>query len=121
MLISETRHVAELCDRLATRPYVAIDTEFIGEHSYWPRLCLIQIAAPGIAAAIDPLAPGIDLSQFFELMGNRGVQKVVHSGRQDLAMFRRLGGRLPAPVFDTQIAAMACGFGDAVAYATLAS
>ncbi|MBI4304773.1 MAG: ribonuclease D [Chloroflexi bacterium] len=121
MLISESRQVTDLCDRLATEPYVAIDTEFIGEHSYWPRLCLIQIAAPGAAAAIDPLAPGLNLAPFFELMGQRRVCKVVHAGRQDLAMFRRLGGHLPAPVFDTQIAAMACGFGDAVAYSTLAS
>lgn len=120
VLITDTTALARLCREIAARPFVAVDTEFVGEHSYWPRLCLIQVAAGKTAAAIDPLA-GLDLTPLFELLSNPEVTKAFHSARQDLAIFRRISGFVPGPVFDTQIAAMACGFGDSVAYSTLAA
>jgi ribonuclease D len=120
VLITDTPALARLCLDLATRPYVAVDTEFVGEHTYWPRLCLIQVAAGEVAAAIDPLS-GLDLEPLFQLFSAPGVLKVLHSGRQDLVLFRRIAGRMPSPVCDTQIAAMACGFGDSVADSTLVS
>jgi ribonuclease D len=121
VLITDSGGLARLCRDLGNRPYIAVDTEFVGEHNYWPRLCLVQVAAPGgIAAAIDPLSD-IDLSPLLSLLARPDVTKVVHSGRQDLAIFRRMSGTVPAPVFDTQVAAMACGYGDSVSYSTLAA
>lgn len=120
VLITDTPALSRLCQDLVNRPYVAVDTEFVGEHTYWPRLCLIQVAAGEVAAAIDPLS-GVDLEPLFQVFSAPGVLKVLHSGRQDLALFRRIAGRSPSPVFDTQIAAMACGFGDSVSYLTLAA
>jgi ribonuclease D len=121
VLITDSGGLARLCRELDNRPYIAFDTEFVGEHSYWPHLCLIQVASSGgIAAAIDPLAD-LDLSPLLSLLAREDITKVVHSGRQDLAIFRRLAGAVPAPVFDTQIAAMACGYGDAVSYSALAA
>ena len=98
------------------REFVTVDTEFIRETTYWPELCLIQIAAPGVTALIDPLSPGIDLAPFFELMANEQVTKVFHAARQDIEIIFNLGGLIPHPVFDTQVAAMVCGFGDSVSY-----
>lgn len=119
-LITKTAELAAFCEELAAQDYVAVDTEFMRETTYWPKLCLIQAAAPGDAeAVIDPLAPGIELHPFMELMANARVLKVFHAARQDLEIFLKLGGALPQSVFDTQIAAMACGYGDSIAYDAL--
>lgn len=96
--------------------FVTVDTEFIRETTFWPELCLIQMAAPGVSALVDPLAPGIDLQPFFRLMANEAVTKVFHAARQDIEIIFHLGALIPHPVFDTQVAAMVCGFGDSVSY-----
>jgi ribonuclease D len=96
--------------------FVTVDTEFIRETTFWPILCLIQMAAPGTTALIDPLAPGLDLKAFFRLMANEKVVKVFHAARQDIEIIVHLGDLVPHPVFDTQVAAMVCGFGDSVSY-----
>ncbi|MBL29546.1 MAG: ribonuclease D [Rhodospirillaceae bacterium] len=120
-VITTTEDLADLCARLHGEPFIAIDTEFMRESTFWPRLCLVQVNAPGIeAVAIDPLAEGIDLSPLFAVMTNEAVLKVFHAGRQDIEIFYHLTGRIPAPIFDTQIAAMVCGFGEAASYETLA-
>jgi ribonuclease D len=119
-LITKTGELAEFCAELAAQNYAAVDTEFMRETTYWPKLCLIQAAAPGAAeAVIDPLAPGLELEPFLALMANERVLKVFHAARQDLEIFMKLGGALPRSVFDTQIAAMACGYGDSIAYDAL--
>ena len=117
-VITETRDLEAVCAAFAAQPFVAVDTEFMRETTYWPKLCLIQAAAPGVEAVIDPLAD-LDLAPFLALLANRDVLKVFHAARQDLEIFLKLGGQLPHPVFDTQIAAMACGYGDSVAYDAL--
>jgi ribonuclease D len=96
--------------------FVTVDTEFIRETTFWPILCLIQMASPGVTALVDPLAKSIDLKPFFRLMANEGVIKVFHAARQDIEIIHHLGGLIPHPVFDTQVAAMVCGFGDSVSY-----
>lgn len=96
--------------------FVTVDTEFIRETTFWPILCLIQMAAPGVTALIDPLAPDIDLKPFFRLMANEAVVKVFHAARQDIEIIVHLGDLVPHPVFDTQVAAMVCGFGESVSY-----
>jgi ribonuclease D len=108
--------VAELADV----PYLALDTEFLRDQTYYPRLCLIQVAAPGVEGIIDPLAPGLDLTPFYDLIRRPGIIKVLHAARQDIEIFFLQGGVLPNPLFDSQIAAMVCGFGDAASYETLA-
>lgn len=119
-MITDTDALAALCDELAGHDIVCIDTEFMRERTFWPRLCLVQIAgADGKAAAVDPLADGLDLAPLLRLLDNENVTKVLHAGRQDIEIFVRLNGRVPGPVFDTQIAAMVCGFGEAASYATL--
>ena len=117
--LTKTSELEELRQAAAAQDFVAVDTEFMRETTYWPKLCLIQAAAPGVEAVIDPLAPGLDLSPFLELMADAKVLKVFHAARQDLEIFLKLAGKLPAPVFDTQIAAMACGYGDTIAYDAL--
>ncbi|OHV87928.1 ribonuclease D [Mesorhizobium sp. ORS 3428] len=96
--------------------FVTVDTEFIRETTFWPILCLIQMAAPGVTALIDPLSSDIDLKPFFRLMANEAVVKVFHAARQDIEIIVHLGDLVPHPVFDTQVAAMVCGFGDSVSY-----
>ena len=96
--------------------FVTVDTEFIRETTFWPILCLIQMAAPGVTALIDPLSPGLDLKPFFSLMANEAVTKVFHAARQDIEIIVHLGDLIPHPVFDTQVASMVCGFGDSVSY-----
>lgn len=96
--------------------FVTVDTEFIRETTFWPELCLIQMAAPGVTALIDPLSSDIDLQPFFALMANESVVKVFHAARQDIEIVFHLGGLIPHPVFDTQVAAMVCGFGESVSY-----
>lgn len=93
-----------------------MDTEFIRETTFWPELCLIQMASPDTTALVDALAPGIDLSSFFALMADKSVVKVFHAARQDIEIVFHLGNLIPEPVFDTQVAAMVCGFGDAISY-----
>ena len=109
---------------LSHAPYLALDTEFLRDQTYYPKLCLIQVSTPpvdgvSVEGIIDPLAPGMDLSPFYELMKRPDIVKVLHAGRQDIEIFYLQGGVLPHPLFDTQIAAMVCGFGDAASYETL--
>jgi ribonuclease D len=118
-LITKTAELAALCQELAAKDFAAVDTEFMRETTYWPKLCLIQAAAAGVEAVVDPLSPGLDLAPFLDLMANASVLKVFHAARQDLEIFQKLGAALPHPVFDTQIAAMAAGYGDTVAYDAL--
>ncbi|HEX6841550.1 MAG TPA: ribonuclease D [Stellaceae bacterium] len=120
MLIDTSDALAAFCRRQAQTPYITVDTEFIRDKTYFPQLCLAQIAGPDEAAALDPLAPGIDLAPLFELMAAPNVLKVFHAARQDIEIFVNLAGAVPAPLFDTQVAAMVCGFGDSVSYETLA-
>jgi ribonuclease D len=120
-LISDTAALTAFCQRLARADFITVDTEFMREKTYWPQLCLVQLGGPDEAAAIDPLAPGIDLAPLYALMADPKVLKVFHAARQDIEIFLHLDGKVPAPLFDTQIAAMVCGFGDSVSYETLAS
>jgi ribonuclease D len=120
-LITNTDALAKLCRSLAEAPYVCLDTEFIRERTYWPILCLVQLAGPdGKAVAVDPLAKGLELAPLLELVNDRRVLKVLHASRQDLEIFYNLSRRVPEPLFDTQVAAMVCGFGESVAYERLA-
>ena len=118
-LIAENMDLAAFCDRLSGERFVAVDTEFIRERTFWPRLCVVQIAGAKEAAAIDALAPGMDLAPVHALMADPKVLKVFHSGRQDIEIFHHLADEIPAPLFDTQVAAMVCGFGESVSYETL--
>ena len=118
-LIADTGSLRALCERLAASRYITVDTEFMRDTTFWPRLCLVQVASSDEAAAIDTLAPDIDLAPLFALMRDPGVLKVFHAARQDIEIFYHLDGRVPSPVFDTQVAAMVCGFGDQVGYEKL--
>ena len=119
-LITDSAALAALVERLSSAPFVAVDTEFMRENSYWPDLCLIQIASPDEAAAVDPKAEGIDLKPLLDLLvENDEVLKVFHAGGQDLEIVHNLTGKTPVPLFDTQIAAMALGFGEQVGYSNL--
>ena len=115
-LITTTESLTRLCDHLAGEDFVTVDTEFMRESTYWPDLCLIQVAGTELNGLIDPLAPGLDLKPFFSLMNNPNVLKVFHAARQDIEIMVHRAGIVPHPVFDTQIAAMVCGFGDQVGY-----
>ncbi len=121
--ITKTEDLAKFCDECASQPYVTVDTEFLRERTYYSQLCLIQMAYPGEgdenAVIIDPLANGIDLAPMYELFKNTDVVKVFHAARQDLEIFCVEGGVIPEPFFDTQIAAMVCGFGEQVGYEKL--
>ena len=119
MLITKSADVAEFCNKISAAEFVAVDTEFVREKTYWPILCLVQIATPDRAVAIDPLANGIDLQPVYDLMVNTSVLKVFHSASQDMQVMFNATGRMTEPVFDTQIAAMVSGYGDQPAYATL--
>lgn len=114
--ISDTSTLDAVCRRLRQAPFITIDTEFIREKTFWPQLCLVQLAGPEEAVVIDALAEGLDLQPLFDLLADRSVLKVFHAARQDIEIFYHLTGTLPAPVFDTQVAAMVCGFGDQVGY-----
>lgn len=120
-MIANTQELTAFCARLSSAPYITVDTEFMREKTYFPQLCLVQVAGPDEARAIDPLAPDIDLAPLFELLANPKVIKVFHAARQDIEIFLHLSGNVPTPLFDTQVAAMVCGFGDSVGYETLAS
>jgi ribonuclease D len=119
-LITETGELAALCQTLATYPFVTVDTEFLRETTFWPKVCVIQVACDDRAAAIDALAEGLDLTPFFELMANKDVVKVFHAARQDVEIIWNLAKLIPEPLFDTQVAAMVCGYGDQIAYGELA-
>jgi len=116
--ITTTEALQEFCARLANQPFITVDTEFMRETTYWPKLCLIQAASPTDAAIIDPLADGLDLGPFLDLLRDESILKVFHAARQDVEIFVKLGA-MPKPMFDTQVAAMAAGFGDQVSYEAL--
>jgi ribonuclease D len=119
-LISDSATLANLCARMAHADYVCVDTEFMRESTYYPELCLIQIADDKEAAAIDPMAPGIDLKPLLDLLvENHDVLKVVHAGGQDIEIVYNLTGKTPFPLFDTQVAAMALGQGEQIGYSNL--
>ena len=119
MMITTTEKLTEVCGRFAQLPFITLDTEFIREKTYWPVLCLIQVASKDEAYCIDPLAEGIDLTSLFDLLQNENVVKVFHAARQDLEIFYHLTGQIPTPLFDTQVAAMVCGFGESASYQQL--
>ena len=120
-LITDSTTLARFCLEQHSAGFVAVDTEFMRERTYWPILCLVQVAGPESAAVIDALAPGIDLTPLLTLMAEPSILKVFHAARQDIEIFFNLSGAVPEPLFDTQIAAMVCGFGDAASYETLVS
>lgn len=118
-IISTTSELAENCRQLAQSAFVTVDTEFMRQSTFWPQLCLIQLAGPEVECIVDPMAEGIDLAPFFDLMSNDDVVKVFHAARQDIEIIYNLARIIPLPVFDTQIAAMVCGFGEAASYGAL--
>ncbi len=115
-LLENTESLATFCQDAKGEPYIAVDTEFIRDKTYYSQLCLVQIATENQAVAIDTLAPGMNLSPLYALMADTGILKVFHAARQDVEIFFHLSGRIPAPLFDTQVAAMVCGFGDSVGF-----
>jgi len=115
-LITTTADLAAACTRLAQHPVITVDTEFLRETTYYPLLCVVQIASPEEAVVIDALAPGIDLKAFFTLMADENVLKVFHAARQDIEIIWHQANLLPHPIFDTQVAAMVLGYGDSIAY-----
>ena len=116
-LITKTEDLQKACETLKGQPFIAVDTEFLRETTYWPKLCLIQVAGGETEIIIDPLSDMIDLSALLELMADEKILKVFHAPRQDLEIFFRLmSGKLPSPVFDTQTAAMALGLGEQISY-----
>jgi ribonuclease D len=120
--ITKTEQLRTLCEKLRQHDYVTVDTEFMRDSTYWPQLCLVQLAGPDAedrGVAVDPLAEGIDLQPLFDLMQDESVIKVFHAARQDIEIFVHLNGKVPHPVFDTQVAAMVLGYGDQVGYETL--
>lgn len=115
-IITTTDALKRACDVLKQAEFVTVDTEFLRETTYWPKLCLIQMAVPGYDFIVDPLADDIDLEPFFELMRNEKIVKVFHAARQDVEIIYNLAQIIPCPLFDTQVAAMVCGFGDSISY-----
>jgi ribonuclease D len=120
-LVTDTRSLSEACERLASERFVTVDTEFMRETTYYPKLCLIQLAGENEVLLVDSLAEGLDLAPFFALMANKAVTKVFHAARQDLEIIWQKGGLVPSPLVDTQISAMVCGYGEQVSYESLAS
>ena len=118
-LITKTTDLIAFCERAKQESYITVDTEFVREHTYWSQLCLIQVGLEKEAVAIDPLAEGINLTPFLDLLQDSKVIKVFHSARQDVEIFYHLTGKIPHPLFDTQIAGMVCGFGESVGYDVL--
>lgn len=121
LLIEDQEALAAFCRRQETAGFIAIDTEFMRDKTYWPQLCLVQLAGPAGAVAIDPLAQGMDLTPLHALMADPAILKVFHAARQDIEIFYNATGKVPAPIFDTQVAAMVCGFGESASYETLAA
>jgi ribonuclease D len=120
-VITSSAKLAAACERLARHPYVTVDTEFMRETTYYPKLCLLQVASVEEALLIDPLEQGLDLAPFFSLLRDERVVKVFHAARQDIEIFWHMASTIPKPLFDTQIAAMVCGYGDQVSYEQLAN
>jgi len=118
-IITSTKDLAEFCDAAKNFDFVTVDTEFLRETTYWPILCLVQMATPEEAVIVDPMVEGIDLSPMFELFQNTSVVKVFHAAKQDIEIFVKLSGSAPQPVFDTQVAAAVCGYGDSISYDNL--
>ena len=118
-LIDTTGGLADACARLARHPFVTVDTEFLRETTFWPKVCVIQLASTEDVFVVDTLAEGIDLTPFFDLMANPHVVKVFHAARQDIEIVWNLARLVPSPMFDTQVAAMVCGYGDQVSYGDL--
>jgi len=116
--ITTTAELQTFCERISDAAFIAVDTEFMRETTYWPKLCLVQVAAPAVAAVIDPLAEGLDLSPLLPVLANPKIEKVFHAARQDVEIFNNLGV-IPKPLFDTQVAGMAAGFGEQIAYDAL--
>jgi len=119
-VLTTTESLTDLCYRLRREPYIAVDTEFMRESTYWPKLCLIQVAGAADTALIDTQAPGLDLAPFFELMADANIVKVFHAARQDIEIIWHRAKLMPTPVVDTQVAAMVLGFGDQISYEQLA-
>ncbi|NCT41561.1 MAG: ribonuclease D [Alphaproteobacteria bacterium] len=120
MLITEQTALDEFCASLKSETFITVDTEFLREKTYYPKLCLVQIGAEdGRAAAVDPLAEGLDMAPVFDLLCDEKILKVLHAARQDLEIFYNLTGKVVKPFFDTQIAAMVCGYGDSIGYENL--
>lgn len=115
-LITTTDDLAQACARLGNSPYVTVDTEFLRESTYFPQLCVLQLASPDEAVVVDALADGLDLKPFFDLMANENVMKVFHAARQDIEIVWHRAGLIPHPIFDTQVAAMVLGYGDSISY-----
>ena len=115
-LITDNKALTDIVAQFSSAAFLAIDTEFMRETTYYPLLCLIQVSDGTNAVAIDPLADGLDLTPFWQLLKNEAITKVFHAGRQDLEIFVHLMGELPTSIYDTQIAAMVCGLGDQVGY-----
>ena len=120
-VITDTAALENLCKDLAKNSFVTVDLEFLREHHYYAQLCLIQLGSETRCAIVDPLTKDLNLSAFFELMQNSSVTKVFHSGRQDIEIIYNLSGKIPEPLFDTQVAAMVTGFGEAISYENLVS
>ncbi|MDE3120302.1 MAG: ribonuclease D, partial [Paracoccaceae bacterium] len=122
-LITTTEELARFCEAAKAAPYVTVDTEFLRERTYWSKLCLVQLAIPpakgGDAVLVDPLAEGLSLEPLYDLFRDTSTMKVFHAARQDLEIFFVEGKVFPEPLFDTQVAAMVCGFGEQVGYETL--
>src|SRR5690242_7009865 len=114
--ITTTPELADACGRMAKHPFVTVDTEFLRETTYYPLLCVAQLASPDEAVVVDALAKGIDLTPLFELMTNESVTKVFHAARQDIEIVWNLASKIPHPIFDTQVAAMVLGYGDSISY-----
>ncbi|MGH6923160.1 MAG: ribonuclease D [Propylenella sp.] len=120
-IITETAALAAFCSRLSKAPFITVDTEFLRENTFWAQLCVLQMAGLDEAGIIDPLAPGLDLAPFYRLMADERVTKVFHAARQDIEIFVKQADAVPKPLFDTQVAAMVCGYGDQVGYEQLVS
>ncbi|MBV9558382.1 MAG: ribonuclease D [Pseudolabrys sp.] len=114
--ITASEELAKVCERMAQHPFVTVDTEFLRETTYYPLLCVAQVATTDEAGVIDALAPGLDLTPFFDLMNNDKVMKVFHAARQDIEIVWNMAKKIPHPIFDTQVAAMVLGYGDSISY-----
>jgi ribonuclease D len=115
-LITTTKELTEVCARMARHPFVTVDTEFLRETTYYPLLCVAQLASPDEAVVVDALAPGIDLGPLFALMTDENVVKVFHAARQDIEIVWNMAKKIPHPIFDSQVAAMVLGYGDSISY-----
>jgi ribonuclease D len=115
-IIKTTEELSEACEKITQHPYCTVDTEFLRESTFWPELCLVQLACPGDEWIVDVLAKDMDFRPLLALMKNENVVKVFHAARQDIEIMYHLSGEVPHPVFDTQVAAMVCGYGDSISY-----